>query len=77
VSYEPWDGDDEDFAEVDLYPYNIFMVEKLVEVNTEGVSSSIIVLLGDTEHEVKLGLVFHPQLALQLAANMIEIAVQA
>jgi hypothetical protein len=81
VNIDPWDDDEDDevtnFADTDLYPYNIFMVQRLVEVNPDGVSTSIVVFLGDSEHEAQVGLMLHPKTALQLAANIIEVAIES
>lgn len=62
--------------ETELIPYNICSVIRLIEPTSEGVNTSVAVFLADTDHDIEVGLLLHPQTALAIASQIISVAVE-
>ena len=60
--------------DVEFIDFNEWMVQKMVSVDENGVTTRIVLVVRSELHDKQLGLVFHPRAALLLGADMVLVA---
>lgn len=60
--------------DIEFIDFNEWMVQKMVSVDDDGVTTRVVMVIRSDNHDRQLGLVFHPQAALRLGADMVLVA---
>ena len=60
--------------DIEYIDFNEWMVQKLVSVDEDGVTTRVAIVVRSDNHERQLGLLLHPQAALRLGADMVIVA---